>query len=123
MRNPYSHDDLNGHDDHDDDRDQFDRERFLLKLFAVILFGEVAIYLLGVLGCAWVMWSGRHIAGAACSGYSDKISTAFDVALNTLLALLGGTALGESRRIKRFMQTRRPPQIESKPEDQQSSNR
>jgi hypothetical protein len=76
----------------------FNRERFLLVLVAVVLIGEVGLYSTGAAICAWRTFANLPAQGGVCSRFDDAVNTAFGAALNTLLALLGGRALSDSRR-------------------------
>ncbi len=76
----------------------FHRERFLLRLVAVILIAEVMLFTAATLGCA-VMAQQRPLNEKSfCSRADRSLEAAFGVALNTLLALLGGKAASDSLR-------------------------
>lgn len=64
----------------------------------MVLIAEVTLYSLGAGFCAWRGLQGFPPAGGVCLRFDDAVQTAFGVALNTLLALLGGKALSDSRR-------------------------
>lgn len=76
----------------------FNRERFLLRLVAVVLIAEVSLYVFGVGVCAWRGAQQQLPQGGLCARFDNAVHTAFGVALNTLLALLGGKALSDSQR-------------------------
>jgi len=76
----------------------FDRERFLLQLVALLLLSEVALYAFGAGVRAWRATHGGVPPGGLCARFDNALDTSFSLALNTLLALLGGKALCESRR-------------------------
>ena len=74
----------------------FNRERFLLRLVALVLVAEVSLYAFGAGVCAWQSHRRPVAQGSVCSRFDNAVHTAFGVALNTLLALLGGKALSGS---------------------------
>ncbi|WP_094556734.1 hypothetical protein [Synechococcus sp. 1G10] len=76
----------------------FNRERFLLRLVAVVLIAEVSLYAFGAGVCAWRSAQQLVPQGGLCARFDNAVHTAFGVALNTLLALLGGKALSDSNR-------------------------
>lgn len=73
----------------------FSRERFLLRLVALILISEIGLYTVGTAGCFYLTsrGGGPAAAGGVCSRLDNSIHSAFSVALNTVLALLGGKGL------------------------------
>ena len=76
----------------------FNRERFLLRLVALVLIAEVSLYAFGAGVCAWRGAQQQVPQGGLCARFDNAVHTAFGVALNTLLALLGGKALSGSER-------------------------
>ena len=76
----------------------FQRERFLLRLVALILIGEVLLFAVGAAACIVQARSRPLPPGSICHRVDNSLEAAFAVALNTLLALLGGKAVGESTR-------------------------
>ncbi len=76
----------------------FNRERFLLRLVALVLIAEVSLYSFGAGVCAWRSAQQLVPQGGLCTRFDNAIHAAFGVALNTLLALLGGKALSDSNR-------------------------
>lgn len=76
----------------------FQRERFLLRLVALILIGEVLLFALGAATCIVQARSRPLPQGSICHRVDSSLEAAFAVALNTLLALLGGKAVGDSAR-------------------------
>jgi hypothetical protein len=74
----------------------FSRERFLLRLVALILISEVAIFAVGAAGFLIKARSMPLPEKSLCHRVDSSLEAAFAVALNTLLALLGGRAVGES---------------------------
>lgn len=76
----------------------FQRERFLLRLVALILIGEVLLFAVGAAACIVQARSRPLPPGSICHRVDSSLEAAFAVALNTLLALLGGKAVGESTR-------------------------
>lgn len=75
----------------------FSRERFLLHLVALILIAEVGLYTVGAAGCLYLTTrrNGPAPPGGVCSRLDNSIHSAFSVALNTVLALLGGKGLAD----------------------------
>ena len=76
----------------------FQRERFLLRLVALILIGEVLLFALGAATCIVQSRRSPLPQGSLCHRVDSSLEAAFAVALNTLLALLGGKAVGDSAR-------------------------
>jgi hypothetical protein len=76
----------------------FQRERFLLHLVALILIGEVLLFTLAAGHCIVQARRSPLPAGSICLRVDSSLEAAFAVALNTLLALLGGKAVGDSAR-------------------------
>jgi hypothetical protein len=76
----------------------FQRERFLLRLVALILIGEVLLFAVGAAACIVQARSRPLPQGSLCQRVDSSLEAAFAVALNTLLALLGGKAVGDSAR-------------------------
>jgi hypothetical protein len=76
----------------------FQRERFLLRLVALILIGEVLLFALGAATCIAQSRRSQLPPGSICHRVDSSLEAAFAVALNTLLALLGGKAVGDSAR-------------------------
>ncbi len=76
----------------------FQRERFLLRLVAVILIAEVLLFTAATIGCAVVAQQRPLSEKSFCHRADRSLEAAFGVALNTLLALLGGKAASDSLR-------------------------
>ncbi|MDM7937053.1 MAG: hypothetical protein QUV06_06315 [Cyanobium sp. CZS 48M] len=76
----------------------FQRERFLLRLVALILIGEVLLFALGAATCIVQSRRSPLPQGSLCHRVDSSLEAAFAVALNTLLALLGGKAVGDNTR-------------------------
>ena len=79
-------------------RGAFQRERFLLRLVALILIGEVLLFALGAATCIVQSRRSPLPQGSLCHRIDSSLEAAFAVTLNTLLALLGGKAVGDSAR-------------------------
>ncbi|MCP9852799.1 hypothetical protein KBZ14_07930 [Synechococcus sp. HJ21-Hayes] len=77
-------------------RDGFQRERFLLRLVAVILIAEVLLFTLASAACIALAQRRPLPETSLCHRVDSSLEAAFAVALNTLLALLGGRAVGEA---------------------------
>ena len=71
----------------------FDRERFLFVLLAAVIISEFSIYLLAGTVCAWRL---VFLDAKACPEFLMRLHTATESALNLILALLGGAAIGSS---------------------------
>ena len=76
----------------------FQRERFLLRLVALILIGEVLLFTLAAGHCIVHARRSPLPQGSICQRVDSSLEAAFAVALNTLLALLGGKAVGDGAR-------------------------
>jgi hypothetical protein len=76
----------------------FQRERFLLRLVALILIGEVLLFTLAATHCIVHARRSPLPQGSICQRVDSSLEAAFAVALNTLLALLGGKAVGDGAR-------------------------
>ena len=76
----------------------FQRERFLLRLVALILIGEVLLFTLAAGHCIVYARRSPLPPGSICHRVDSSLEASFAVALNTLLALLGGKAVGDSTR-------------------------
>jgi hypothetical protein len=76
----------------------FQRERFLLRLVAVILIAEVLLFTGATIGCALLAQQRPLGEQSFCHRADRSLEAAFGVALNTLLALLGGKAASDSLR-------------------------
>ncbi|MCT0230948.1 hypothetical protein KQ306_08810 [Synechococcus sp. CS-1324] len=76
----------------------FNRERFLLRLVAVILIAEVLLFTLASTACIALAQRRPLPEKSLCHRADSSLEAAFAVALNTLLALLGGKAIGDSAR-------------------------
>lgn len=76
----------------------FQRERFLLRLVALILIGEVLLFSLAAAHCIAQARRSPLPQGSICQRVDSSLEAAFAVALNTLLALLGGKAVGDGAR-------------------------
>lgn len=76
----------------------FQRERFLLRLVALILIGEVLLFAVAAAACIGQARRSPLPPGSICQRVDSSLEAAFAVALNTLLALLGGKAVGDSTR-------------------------
>lgn len=76
----------------------FHRERFLLRLVAVILIAEVLLFTLASAACIALAQRRPLPEKSLCHRADSSLEAAFAVALNTLLALLGGRAIGEGRK-------------------------
>jgi hypothetical protein len=76
----------------------FQRERFLLLLVALILIGEVVLFSLAAGHCIAQARRSPLPQGSICQRVDSSLEAAFAVALNTLLALLGGKAVGDGAR-------------------------
>jgi len=81
------------------DRDSgFQRERFLLRLVALILIAEVLLFTLASAACIALAQRRPLSDKSLCHRADSSLEAAFGVALNTLLALLGGKAASDSLR-------------------------
>ncbi len=76
----------------------FDRERFLLRAVAGIFLAQFALYGAGLAGCLLLRLRQQQPLGGACSSYPAHLQRAFETALATALALLGGSSLATGRR-------------------------
>jgi len=76
----------------------FHRERFLLRLVAVILIAEVLLFTLASAACIALAQRRPLSDRSLCHRADSSLEAAFGVALNTLLALLGGKAASDSLR-------------------------
>ena len=75
----------------------FDRDRFLLRLVAGIFLAQFALYAIGLAGCLLLRLRQQQPLGGACSSYPAHLQRAFETALATALALLGGSSLALSQ--------------------------
>lgn len=77
----------------DEERASFSRDLFLLKLVAFVLICQMGLYAMGTATCAIRGASRPHPPGSVCNRIDSELEAAFALALNTLLALLGGKAI------------------------------
>ncbi|MFO7630258.1 MAG: hypothetical protein R6W06_12240 [Prochlorococcaceae cyanobacterium] len=78
---------------------RFDREKFLMRLVALILISEVSLFALAAGTCVAKSRLGPLPQDSICHRVDESLGAAFAVALNTLLALLADPkAVGESLR-------------------------
>ena len=70
----------------------FNREHFVFKTLAAVIFTQLLIYSLAAGVCGQRALEGRPV-GQVCPGTLEKLQMGFDSTLNLLLALLGGAAL------------------------------
>ena len=76
----------------------FHRERLLLRLVTLILFAELLLFTAATICCAVVAQYRPLSEKSFCHRADRSLEAAFGVALNTLLALLGGKAASDSLR-------------------------
>lgn len=76
----------------------FQRERFLLRLVAVVLIAEVLLFTIASAACIALAQHRPLNDKSLCHRADSSLEAAFGVALNTLLALLGGKAASDSLR-------------------------
>ncbi len=67
------------------------REVFLLRCLAAIFAAQFFIYLVAAAAC---IYAGIKRDAPACDGFDESLQRTFETALATVLALLGGKAMG-----------------------------
>jgi hypothetical protein len=72
---------------------EFNKERFLLRLVAAVVISPLALYGIGAIACSVKYMISGSTAEGRCQPLQANLNRSTEVAMNVLLALLGGGAL------------------------------